>query len=132
MIQSYPDEGLPEQLERILSPGVKLHLYSNNVTVTSLVVLADLIEGSWTGYAAISVALSDFTTIGVNAHHGYAIAGPVSFHNSSGSAVTAYGYYFTDTGDTVLLAMAQFDSPPVSIPAGGDLQVVPRWGDFSG
>jgi len=127
----FPDEGLVTQLGRILVLDVLYHLFTNNVTPDRDTVLADLTDATWTGYAPITQTFTDYTITGVAGHAGYAIAAPISFSNGSGSPVTTYGYYVTDSGETVLLAAARFDGAPLTIAAAGTLPVVPVWGDFS-
>jgi hypothetical protein len=90
-----------------------------------------LTEAAWTGYASITRTWSDYTINGVAANAGYAIAAPITFTNSSGGTVNPYGYYVTDTGSTLLLAIARFDGAPTPILASGSLNVIPTWGDFS-
>jgi hypothetical protein len=128
----FPDDGLIYQLKSILSSTVNYHLFTNNVVPTLSTVLSGLTEAAWSGYAPIGQNWSDFTMNGVAGHNGYGIAPPITFSNSSGSPVTAYGYYVTDTTNTILLAIALFDSAPITIAAGGTWNVVPIWGDFSG
>lgn len=128
----FPDAGLVFQLEQILNATVKYRLFTNNVTPTLADTVATYTEAAWAGYGGpISQTFSNFTLNGVTGHNGYALAPPISFGNSSGSSQAAYGYYVTDTGGTILLAAARFDSPPVTVPNGGALVVVPTWGDFS-
>lgn len=125
----FPDDGLVMQLERILTASVKYHLFTNNIVPDTDTVIGDLTEAAWTGYAAVTQGVADFTVKGVASHQGYAIAPAIEFDNSSGGDVDAYGYYVTDTGVTKLLAIALFDSAPVTIPDGGTQAVIPVWGD---
>jgi hypothetical protein len=127
----FPDAGLVAQLSKILSPGVIYKLFTNNFVPTLSSTLGSFTEASWTGYAAVAQNFSNFTINGVAAHSGYAIAPPISFLNSTGAPVQAYGYYVTDAAGTTLLACALFDSPPATIAPAGSLSVVPTWGDFS-
>jgi hypothetical protein len=128
----FPDQGLVYQLQQILTPTVHYHLYTAPTTLPTLSwLVATLTEAAFTGYAAISQAWANFILNGVQAHSGFAIASPITFTNSSGSPVNVYGYYVTDSTDTILLAIAQFDNAPIAIPAGQTLTVIPVWGDFS-
>jgi hypothetical protein len=127
----FPDQGLVYQLQQILTAGVKYHLFSNNYTPTLDTLLSNLVEASWSGYTAVSLTWSSYSINGVSSHSGFALASPISFGNSSGSSQNAYGYYVTDSGNTLLLAVARFDAPPVVIPNGGTATVIPVWGDFS-
>jgi hypothetical protein len=127
----FPDQGLVYQIEQILAAGVRYHLFVNNITPTLGTVLSGLTEASFTGYASVSLSWSNYTLNGVSGHNGYALAPPIVFTNSSGSPQNVYGYYVTDSANTLLLAVALFDSAPVSIPNGGTETVLPTWGDFS-
>lgn len=128
---AFPDPGLVWQLEQILTATVKYRLFTNNYTPTLSDVVGDYTEAAWTSYAAITQAWADFTINGVSGHNGFALAPPISFSNGSGSPVSAYGYFVTDSTGAILLAAARFDSAPVTIAAGGTALVVPTWGDFS-
>jgi hypothetical protein len=127
----FPDQGLVYQLQQVLTAGVNYHLFTNNITPGLSTTLSGLTEAAWGGYAAISQSWSNFSTNGVSGHNGFAIAAPINFANSSGSPQSAYGYYVTDSGNTKLLAVALFDSAPVTEPSGSQFTVVPTWGDFS-
>jgi hypothetical protein len=128
----FPDDGLVYQLQRILDTTVKYRLFTNNVTPTLASVVATLTEAAWAGYAAVNQDITNFTIQGVSGHNGYALAAPIAFSNTSGAPVTTYGYFVTDNGGTKLLAVARFDSAPITIPDGQSFNVVPVWGDFSG
>jgi hypothetical protein len=128
----FPNQGLVWQLQGILSQTVVYHLYTNSLVNPTLAnVITDLTEAAWTGYAAVSQTWSNFTLNGLAGDSGYAIAAPISFSNISGGNVQAYGYYVTDTGYTMLIAIAAFDGAPITIANGGTYAVLPSWGDFS-
>jgi hypothetical protein len=93
--------------------------------------LSNYTEAAFGGYAAVSQSWSNYTLNGVAAHQGYAIAAPINFTNSSGGPQNVYGYYVTDSTSTILLAAAEFDAPPVTIPSGTPFTMVPNWGDLS-
>jgi hypothetical protein len=127
----FPDEGLVYQLSKTLATAVKYHLYTNALVPTLSTVLANLTEATWAGYVSVAQDWTAFTIQGVSAHNGYAIAPPINFTNTSGAPVSAYGYYVTDSGATKLLAVAAFDSPPITIANLGNYSVTPTWGNFS-
>lgn len=131
MHQIFPDEGLVEILMRIVAPDLHYHLFNNNITVDRSTTLANLTEAAWGGYALVDVVAANWTTSAVVGHNGSLIAAPIGFNNTSGSAQDAYGYYVTNAADSILVAAANFDSPPVSIPDGGTQPVTPVMGDFS-
>jgi hypothetical protein len=127
----FPDNGLLYQLKEILTPGVEFHLFTNNYTPTLGDVLSSYTIPTWTGYASISQDWLDFTISSVVGHNGFAIAPPISWTNSGSSAVDIYGYFVLDPTTTFVLQAARFDGAPIVVPAGGSIQVIPTWGDFS-
>jgi hypothetical protein len=131
MQQIYPDEGLEEQLRRIVADGVTFHLYTNSVSLSRDTELTDLTEAAWSGYAPVVLGESDFASTGVVGHVGFAMAPPIAFLNSSGSPVDAYGYFVTNDDDDLLLAIAAFDGGPIEKEDGESFVVTPVWGDFS-
>lgn len=142
MHQIYPDgngaasgdNGLIGILQRFLNGDLHFHLFSAPTTpVDETILLAGLTEVSATGYSAQTVLATAFTLVGLASHNGSVMAAPISFGtNSSGAPVDVYGYYVTDTSDTVLLAIANFDSAPITVPNGQPFPVVtPAFGDFS-
>jgi len=131
MQQVYPDEGLEQLLDWMLANTIKLHLYVNDLTPTKDTVLADLTEAAWTGYAVEDILTTDWSVKGVSAHNGYALSDPKAFDNGSGADQDAYGYYYTDSAETMLLAIVRFDSAPITKADGETWTVFPTWGDFS-
>lgn len=131
MRQLYPDTGLTEQLTRIAAAGLRFHLFVNNYTPAPDANFGSIVEASWTGYAVVDLDDTDFTTRGVTAHVGFILAPPISFVNSSGSDQIAYGYYVSDLGVSKMLAIARFDSAPITKHDGESFIVVPTWADFS-
>lgn len=131
MDQIYPDEGLIEQLEKILADGVEYFLFTNNVTPGKGTVLADLTPAGWTGSTAITLDTSDFATTGVTSHAGVALGAPISWTNGSGGDQTCYGYGVRNIAGTKLWAAARFDSAPITKADGESFTVVPIWGDSS-
>jgi len=129
--QIYPDAALVPILQRIVAGGVHVHLFANNVTPDQSTTLGTFTEAAWAGYAVQNVLASAFSLTGVAGHVGGITAAAVAFGNSSGGNQSAYGYYVTDTTDTILLWCARFDSAPIVQPNGGSWQVTPTVGDFS-
>ena len=127
----YVDAGLLTQLSAVLSTDKKYHLFTNNAMPGPATVLADLTEASFPGYASVTVTSGGWTSSGVSGHVGYKIAPAITFTNSSGSSVSVYGFFVTDSTGTILLAAARFDAAPIVIPNGGTQQVIPSWGAFS-
>jgi hypothetical protein len=131
MRQIYPDVALAEQLRRVMVDGLKWKLFTNNVTPDPANAIGSFTEASWTGYADVTLDDTDFTTSGVAAHVGFILAPPISFLNSSGGDVAAYGYYVTDIGESQVFAVARFDSAPVTKHDGESFIVIPTWAVFS-
>ena len=133
MRQIYPDEGLLYWLQQMIVTSIKVHIFTNNLTPDRDTVLADMTEGSWTGYptGGVQVNAADFTLQSVAGHVGSVLAAPVSFPNGSGGSVSGYGYYVTDSTVTKLLAVARFDSAPEVVDDGDSFLVIPIISDFS-
>lgn len=135
MNQLYPDSSCQSFLTQLLASFVhfNIHLYTamsgHGPPPTLDAVIGDFTEAAWTGYAAVAVAPGVFT-ISSSGHLTTALANPITFSNTSGGPVTALGYYVTDDAGN-LLACAQFDGAPITIPNGGTYPVVPIFGDFS-
>jgi hypothetical protein len=131
MDQIYPDNGLVAWLKAMVTPSVNYHLYTNNHLPGLSDTISTYTEAAWSGYAAISVADTAFTFTQVTAHVGAVQAPNISFTNTSGSAQSVYGYFVTDSTNTYLLAAAQFDGAPISIPNGNAQAVTPLFANYS-
>lgn len=127
------DNGLIRILQRFANGDFKYKLFTNNFTITAGTQLSDLTQLAVSGYAAQTVVAASFTLVGVAGHNGSIMAAPISFGtNASGGSVSTYGYYITDTADTVLLAAANWDVlPTVTLNGAVFPIVVPVFGDFS-
>ncbi len=92
-----------------------LHLYANDVTPTDSTVVGDLLETTSSGYAAITLVSSNWTTTqsgGVTS----AVYSEKTF--SFATDCTAYGYYVTTTSGQ-LLWLERFSGAPFELPSGG-------------
>ena len=129
----HPDVSLVKLLQRMVASDLHYHLYVNDVTPDRDTEIGDLTEMTVvSGYNPITVAAGDFSLTGVSAHKGTVIASPITFVITAGSGVSnVYGYFVTDTGNTSLLAVARFDSAPISLSAGASIPVTPIFGDSS-
>lgn len=132
MNQIYPDQGLADWLDELLANDLVYHLYTNDVTPSRATVLTDLTEAAWGGYATVTRTSADWPLRGVLGHVAFGQGLPCEFLNSTAGTITAYGYYVTDSGATILKAVARFDSAPVSKAIGESFLVPARVGDFSG
>jgi hypothetical protein len=142
MHQIYPDgnglstgdNGLIGILQRFLVGDLHFHLFTSPTSpVDETILLAGLTEVTAAGYTLQTVLATAFTLVGLASHNGSVMAAPIGFGtNTSGAPVSVYGYYVTDTTDSVLLAISNFDSAPIVVPNGGAWPVVtPAFGDFS-
>lgn len=132
MIAYFPDGGLIFMLQQIVAAGLKLHIFTNNITPSDSTTLGSLTEAAWTGYAAQTLVAGNWVSLGVNLHVGTIVYPTCTFSNTSGSPVTAYGFYITDTTNTNLVAVGLFDGSPVTIAATiGTYSFIPTIGDLS-
>lgn len=132
MHQIYPDVGLVPIAKRIVSDGIVIRLFTNDVTPNRDSVLADF-TGMGTGYGVgpITVLLADFTLSGVAGHIGSITHAPIAFTKTSGDPEQAYGYYATSTDNVDLLFAARFDSAPITKASGESWIVTPTLPVFS-
>ena len=92
-----------------------LHLFSNDVTPSDSTVIGDVTEVSRPGYAAITLASSNWTTT-QSAGVTTAVYSEQTFSFTTNA--TSYGYYVTnETGQ--LLWLERFSGAPFDIPNGG-------------
>lgn len=132
MIGYFPDVGLIWMLQQLAANNLKLKVFTNNVTPSDNSILSDFTQAAWSGYAAITLASGSWVSLGVASHVGTIVYPACVFANTSGSPVTAYGWYITDNASTILVACGLFDSAPVSIPATtGTYSFIPTLGDLS-
>lgn len=132
MLGYFPDAGLLKLLDLIVANNLKLHIFVNNVTPSDSTVLGGLTEASWTGYAAQTLSAGSWVSLGVTGHIGTYVYPTCTFSNTGGSSQNAYGWYITDNGGTILIAVGLFDGAPVSLPATtGTYSFIPTIGDRS-
>lgn len=132
MTSFFPDEGLIKMLQLVVANNLKLHVFTNNITPSDNTVLSGVTEAAWTGYAAITLSSGSWVSLGVSGHIGALAYPTVTFSNTSGSPVTAYGWYITDNAVTMLIAVGLFDSSPITIAATtGTYSFIPTLGDQS-
>lgn len=92
-----------------------LHLYRNDLTPSDSTVIGDISECTSTGYAAITLVSSNWTTTqstGITT----AVYSERTFSFTTDG--TSYGYYVTDTSGN-LLWLERFSGAPFSLPDGG-------------
>lgn len=126
------DNGLVGILQRFVAANLHYHLFSNSYAIVKGTMLFNLTEVSETGYAAVTVNGTSFTLAGLAADNGSLMAAPIGFGTNGGSSVDCYGYYVTDTSNSILYAAANFDGGAITVPNGAAFPVVvPVFGDFS-
>lgn len=109
----------------------KLKLYKNPLTLTPAIVLADLVEADFDGYAAVSPVVwsAPFRDVDGSA---LVLGGDAPFICTGDTISNSiYGYYLTNTGSTVLIAVYAFAAPVGVSVAGQACPVVP-WFRYSG
>jgi hypothetical protein len=127
----FPNEGLTEQLQRILGGEVTYRLFTNDVTPSASTRISDLTEAGFDDYTPVTLNSGDFGTMGVSGNSGFAIASPISFHNASSTDQDVFGFYATNVENDILLAVSRFTGAPVTISPDGSVSIIPTWGDFS-
>lgn len=128
----FPDVALVWMLLRVVGPGLKYHLYTNNATPGVGSSLGSFNEAIYSGYAPILVPAASWNVSMVTGHVGDLEAPPIAFNNTSGLTQRAYGYYVTDQGGTQLVCAARFDSPPEDRAFGDAWVIEPILGSYSG
>lgn len=127
-----PDEGERYLLDVLLKVALAvsdnwiLHLYVNDVDIETDTVLADLDEAFYDGYAPVELIRSDWSdaaTIGERAVSSWG-SGPVSFVADSGDQ-DVYGWYVTDSAETVILWAERLASAPFNVSTTNPLFLTP-------
>jgi len=88
---------------------LKLKLFSNNATVSATTVAADLIEATFTGYTARTLARASWNAPVTNGAGKAEIRYGTDQVYDFASDQSIYGYYLTDSSD-VLLAVEKFSA----------------------
>jgi hypothetical protein len=125
-----PNVGVQEILKRALNfsatGDVKLHLFQNDYTPVEGSTVANLTEATWTGYAIKTLTGASWTVTNADpSEASYAIQ---TFTSSAGSQNQAnYGYYITDSANSILLWAERFTDGPYTIVNNGDtISVTPK------
>jgi len=95
--------------------GAVLRLFDNNETPDEASVLSDFNEASFTGYSP--VALTGWSA-GYDDGAGKAKSDAPSAGftpTGAGGSGSLYGWFLTNSGNTVLYAASRFGSPPISV-----------------
>jgi hypothetical protein len=123
-----PDVGEVELLSRMLNKSatgdVILRLFSNNYTPVEGATVASFTQASAAGYAAKTLTGASWT-VATNAGVTTASFAEQTFTFTAAQVV--YGYYVTNSANTIALWGERFDGAPFNIPSGGgSVKVTPR------
>jgi len=125
MALTVPDVGEVLTLSYIVNKAtpsnVKLHLFSNNATISDSTVLGDLTECAISGYSAITLTGSSWT-VATNTGTTSATYAQQTFTLTGSGNV--YGYYVTDNAGTGLLWVEKFTDAPHTFPSGGGTEKI--------
>jgi hypothetical protein len=118
----YPDESLDAALDNYTSSLLNaghLHLYTNDYTPDEGTTISSFTEASFAGYAAITLT-SAFPGSSVASHKASATCAMQTFEcTADGTLETVYGWYLTDSGNTLVYACSRGETP-VPIEFDGD------------
>lgn len=131
-----PNEGIGQQLECILSRSVggvapwKLILWVNDIDPDADTTFADLVEASWSGYTALTLPRSDWTTPMVI--NGCAVSTytetPQVWYVTGGPTETNYGYALVDSITNVIRFIQRFEEEDLApVEPGGRVTLLPRY-----
>ena len=129
MALTVPNKGAQELLKRALNVSatgdVVLRLYKNNVTIAETTALANVTQADFTGYSAITLTGASWTV--TDADPSVASYAKQTFTSSAGSQnQDVYGYYLTNSGNTIVLWIEAFSDGPYNIANNGDkIEVTP-------
>lgn len=98
----------------------RMHLYASAITPsqTDTLGLYSAAEASFTGYTAQDI--TGWTTPAVSGSAVYSTASPLTFIQTADEVTSLYGYYVTDSSDTVLQWVELFSDAPIVLAVSGD------------
>jgi|SRR5215471_18557700 len=128
----YPDAELNQEFTDTWKVNNRvLRLFSNNLTITSGTVLANLTEVVGNGYAAITLTAASFTL--TNLGPGCKCVYALQTFSFTGPAGPIYGYYYTNAGNTALYGpIVKFDSPFNILTSANQIKITPDVRKFGG
>jgi len=121
-----PNSGEAEMLSRILGNAtgdVVLHLYNNDYTPLEGSTVGDFAENSEGEYSAKTLAAGSWTISGDPTTATYNTE--QEFAVTSGG-ISAYGYFVTDSGGTILLWAERFVDGLYDVPSAGSIYITPK------
>ena|SRR5260221_138134 len=111
----------------VTTPGNQnLKLFVNNVTPDDTFVAAGLTEMSTLGYAQKVLTKTSWVTVaGATGQPATSTYAQQTWTFTAGTAVTVYGYYYTDVTTGLLVAVELFSSPKVVQNTGDQIIITP-------
>lgn len=127
VIPSASEKTLCDFMLGVTVPGNQiLKLYVNNVTPADTHVAADFTEMSTLGYAAKTLTKTSWvTSAGASGAVASAAYAQQTWTFTAGTAVTVYGYFYTDTTTGLLLGAELFSSAKVVQNTGDQIIMTP-------
>ncbi len=124
---SASEKTLQDFMLGVTVPGnQKLKLFVNNVTPDDTFVAANLTEMSTLGYAEKTLTKTSWVvTAGASGQPATATYAVQTWTFTAGTAVTVYGYYYTDTTTGLLLMAELFSSAKVVQNTGDQIIITP-------
>ena len=125
------DDGIKGALNDLIASGAiwdgcTVRIYTNNYTPTDATLLSDLTQATWSGYSAIALSAANWGAVTVASHLAsspYTLT--LAFTRSvTGTAVSNFGWYITDSGNSLLYAAARFATAPLVVTNAGDAIVL--------
>jgi hypothetical protein len=127
LVPSASEATLENFMLGVTTPGNQnLKLFVNNVTPDDTFVAASLTEMSTLGYAQkVLTKTSWVTTPGATGFPASSAYATQTWTFTGGTAVTVYGYYYTDVTSGLLLAVELFASPKIVQNTGDQIIITP-------
>jgi hypothetical protein len=117
-----------KQVAGINSPeNLTFGLYTNSYTWLRTTTLADLTVAAWSGYAAVTIPLGSWTSLGLDGAFNAILQATAlaSFTNSTGGTVTAQGFYVVGASSGIFYGGYAFSSA-LAITAGQTVTTYPQ------
>lgn len=116
-----PQQGEIDALAAFISAvlnGVKLRLFSSNLTIGPSTTLSALLaaEATFTGYTSNTLTAWSTPTIDMTGRAATVCTQPSFTGTASGGTGSLYGYFYTSSAGTKLYGAESFASGPISYP----------------
>jgi len=109
--------------------GANYYLYvsSHTYSISDTLATYTAIEANPTYFPGKTATGWVPATIEVTENDGYSYANSVTWVNTSGSSVSFYGFFVSESTNTTLLMAGAFDSAPIVVPNGSSITIVPTF-----